>query len=278
MMDPVTFLFVPAHDERKVANALEARSDAVVLDLEDSVPDDRKAAARAAVRDRVAGADIGSIAWVRVNAVGPSFHDDVTSIDWSRVAGAVLPKAEDPSAVAALERAGAMRILLLIESATGLEALPSLVRASHRVARLAIGTWDLALDLGLLAIDDPDDSELIWQIRGEIVVRSRALGLKAPLDGIYAAIADDDGLRAVCTRAFRLGYGGKLLVHPRQVSIARSIFEPDSDALQRATETISAYDNAAATGRGAIRVRGRLVDRPMVDRARALVARATRDR
>src|SRR5262249_49945972 len=117
-----------------------------------------------------------------------------------------------------------------------------------------------------------------WQIRGDLVVRSRALGLQAPLDGIYAAVADDEGFRAVCARAFRLGYGGKLLVHPRQVAIARSVFEPDADALQLAIETIAAYDTAVANGRGAIRVRGRLVDRPMVDRARALVARSVRDR
>src|SRR5207247_3203534 len=128
-----------------------------------------------------------------------------------------------PAAVAALERAGARQILLLIESAAGLEAFSMLARVSQRVARAAIGTWDLALDLGLVGVDDPDDSELIWQIRGDLVVRSRALGLQPPLDGIYAAVDDDDGLAAVCMRSFRLGYGGKLLIHPRQIPIARSV-------------------------------------------------------
>ena len=149
-----------------------------------------------------------------------------------------------------------------------------LARVSQRVARAAIGTWDLALDLGLVGVDDPDDSELIWQIRGDLVVRSRALGLQPPLDGIYAAVDDDDGLAAVCMRSFRLGYGGKLLIHPRQIPIARSVFEPENDAVQLANETIAAYEHAAATGRGAVRVRGRLVDRPMVERARALAARS----
>lgn len=275
MRPAVTFLFVPAHDGQKVDKAFEAGSDAIILDLEDSVPDDQKAIARAAVRDRSTSTDAGTAIWVRVNGAGECFEEDLHSLDWSRLAGAVLPKAELPSAVAAVERAGALRILLLIESAVGLKALPALARESERVARVAIGTWDLALDLSLVGIDDPDDSELIWQIRGELVVLSRALGLQPPIDGIYAAIDDDDGLASECTRAFRLGYGGKLLIHPRQLPIARSVFEPNPDALRLANETIAAYEQAVVTGRGAVRVRGRLVDRPMVERARALAARSS---
>jgi citrate lyase beta subunit len=269
---PVTFLFVPAHEERKVDKAFEAGSDAVILDLEDSVPDDRKAAARVAVRNRLARAAANTNVWVRVNGAGNDFEEDVQSLDWSRVAGVVLPKVELPSAVATLERAGVRRLLLLIESAAGLEALPALARTTVMVCT-AIGTWDLALDLGLTGIDDPDQSELIWHVRRELVVRSRAANLPPPIDGVFTAIDDDDGLAAVCARAFRLGYGGKLLIHPRQVPIARAAFAPDSDALRLANETIAAYEEAAANGRGAIRVRGRMVDRPMIDRARALTAR-----
>src|SRR5436190_18084856 len=103
MRPVVTFLFVPAHEERKVDKAFEAGSDAIVLDLEDSVPDDQKAAARAAVCDRLMRDDAATSVWVRVNGAGKSFDDDLRVIDWSRVAGAVLPKAEQPAAVAALE-------------------------------------------------------------------------------------------------------------------------------------------------------------------------------
>lgn len=270
---PVTFLFVPGHDDRKVDKAFEAGSDAVILDLEDSVPIDQKAAARAAVSKRLARTGSDTAIWARVNSAADDFEDDVHALDWSRVAGVVLPKVERPSALAALERAGARQFLMLIESAAGLDALPSLASTTQLLTRAAIGTWDLALDLGLMGIDDPDESELIWHVRRELVVRCRAANLPPPIDGIYAAIDDDEGLAAVCRRSFRLGYGGKLLIHPRQVPIARSVFKPDADALHLADETIAAYEEAAANGHGAIRVRGRMVDRPMVERARALTAR-----
>lgn len=271
----MTFLFVPAHEDRKVARALQAGSDAVVLDLEDSVPDDMKAAARAAIPGYVDALPAGPHpeVWVRVNAAGATFDQDVAAIEWPRLAGAVLPKAESPAKVAALDQAGAKRILLLVESAVGLGALRDLVAASHRVERCAIGTWDLSLDLGLLAIEDPDDAELMWQVRGNLVVQSRQLDLRPPIDGIYARLDDDEGLRAACIRALRLGYGGKLLVHPRQIPVAQSVFGPDHERIRLAREIVDAYEQGVREGRGAVQVRGRLVDRPMVDRARALVER-----
>jgi citrate lyase beta subunit len=269
----VTFLFVPAHDERKVRAALLTDSDAVILDLEDSVPDGSKAAARDSVRELTTRGSLPTPIWVRVNAGGALFHDDVEGVDWSKVAGAVLPKAESPSSVVALEDAGARRILLLIESAAGIASLPSLAHASTCVAQVAIGTWDLALDLGLFAVDDPDESELMWQVRGQLVLQSRVLGLIPPLDGVFTRLDDEQGLRRACDRAFRLGFGGKLVIHPKQLAIARSVFQPDAKTLQLARETIAAYERATVAGRGAIRVDGRMVDRPMVERARALTAR-----
>ena len=272
MTSPVTFLFVPAHEERKTDKAFTIGSDAVILDLEDGVPPDQRDAARAAVARRLARLN-GVETWVRVNSSGDDLEDDLRAIDLSRAAGVVLPKAELPAAVAALERAGAQQLLLLVETAAGLEAVPALARASRLFTRVAIGTWDLALDLGLSGMADPDESELIWHSRRELVIRSRIAGLPPPVDGVYTAIDDDEGLAVVCRRVFELGYGAKLLVHPRQVPIARACFRPDADALRLADETIAAYEQSLAGGRGVIRVRGRMVDRPMVERARALSAR-----
>ena len=269
----MTFLFVPAHEDRKVAKALRAGSDAVILDLEDSVPDEMKANARAAIAGWAHAEPAGPHPeiWVRVNAADASFDADLSAIEWPRVAGAVLPKAESPAKVAALDRAGAKRILLMVESAVGLGALGDLVVASRRVERCAIGTWDLCLDLGILTVEDPDDAELMWQVRGDLVVQSRQLDLQPPIDGICARLDDEEGLRAVCIRALALGYGGKLLVHPRQIPVARSVFGPDQERVRLAREIIDAYERGVREGSGAVQVRGRLVDRPMVDRARALV-------
>lgn len=305
-----TYLFVPAHDARKVARALGSGSGAVILDLEDAVPEEEKERARQAVAELLArqrlplgfgGLSTGQQAlsggegqmavdsprtspaetvqrttelWIRVNGFqGPYFAEDVASVDWSRATGAVIPKAEDPSAVAALEAAGVRRILLLIESVAGFAALPSMVGVGSRVERIAVGTWDLALDLGLVAVDDPDESDLIWQMRGHAVIESRRLGLRPPIDGIYARFQDDNGLREACRRALRIGFGGKLLIHPRQIAVAQSVFTPDTAAVESAHEVVAAYKKALREGRGAVQVRGQAVDKPVVERALALLAR-----
>ncbi len=272
----LTYLFVPAHEPKKVDKAMVAGSQAVILDLEDSVPSQEKGTAREGVRRllNMESVPAGVEVWVRVNGGGsPYFEDDVRAVDWARVAGAVLPKAEEAASVQVLERAGARRLILLIESVLGLSKLSTLAASSTGVERVAPGTWDLALDLGLLAEDDPDGSELIWQIRGQIVLESRRLGLKPPIDGIYARFDDEGGLRTVCKRALRMGYGGKLLIHPRQIPVAKAVFSPDAEALQFAREVVRAHEEAVRHGRGAVQVRGRVIDRPMVERARALLER-----
>ena len=158
-----------------------------------------------------------------------------------------------------------------IETVAGFSALPRLA-GEDGVAGFAIGTLDLACDLNL-PVDDPDDAELIWQLRGTLAIDSRRLGLAPPIDGVYTRLDDDTGLRAVSERARRMGYGGKLLVHPRQIDIVRSAFTPRLTELQWAQEIVDAFERAAVDGRAAIQVRGRMVDQPVVTRARALLAR-----
>jgi citrate lyase subunit beta/citryl-CoA lyase len=270
----VIFLFVPAHEPRKVARALESASDAVILDLEDAVPEAQKADARREAAQCLARASSlgGPEMWFRINATDPEFEQDLEAIDWTRAAGVVVPKAEDPQRIARVERAGAKRVLPLIETAAGLAMTDRLVTAGERVHCLAIGTWDLALDLRLFHVDDPDDSDLIWQLRGEFVVTSRRLGLRPPIDGVCAQFENEARFETVSRRAAALGYGGKLLIHPRQIAIAQQIFTPDAAALDSARRLLDTYAAAAAEGRGAARFDGRLIDRPMVERAKALLA------
>src|SRR5262245_33970822 len=148
----MTFLFAPAHEPRKTAKALASSSAAVILDLEDAVPDDQKEMARhAAARCLVERPSMTMPAvWVRINGTDPDFERDLAAIDWDKAAGVVLPKAEDPERVVEVERAGAARVLPLVESAAGLGGLDRIVTKSTRINRLAIGTYDLALDLRLL--------------------------------------------------------------------------------------------------------------------------------
>lgn len=271
---PVTYLFVPATEERKVAKAMQSGADAVILDLEDSIADGMKENARRHLGQYVRTTPIapaGPEVWVRVNGTTLDFPADIKAIRWESVWGAVLPKAERPENVRALMDAGAKRVLPIIESAAGFNALGKLVEVGG-VERFAIGTWDLAIDLGILAVR-PDESELIWQLRGEIVLASRQLALPPPVDGVHVQFDDDEGLRSLSERTHRMGFGAKLLIHPRQIPIVRAVFRPDDQTLQHARDVVRVYDEAVREGRGAVQLNGEMIDRPIVERARALLAR-----
>lgn len=271
-----TFMFVPAHDARKVAKAQGSAADAIILDLEDAVPDQAKAEAREAAARTVREhpADAPQL-WVRVNAAGtPYYEDDLRAIDWSR-AGLLVPKAEDADAIRAFATLPLSRLILTLETAAGCARVAAVVAAAPIQPRLALGTWDLALDVGL-PVDDPDESELVWHVRAQTVIASAALGLTAPIDGVYGRIDDDAGFERMSARAHQLGFGGKLLVHPRQIPLAAKIFGRDEAQLGAARALIAAYEAAARTGTGAIRHDGQMVDRVHVEKARRLVARWSR--
>src|SRR5262245_26725603 len=190
-MHPVTYLFVPGTEDRKIAKAMQSDADAVILDLEDSIADDMKDVARehlaAYLRSYQPGSS-GPQVWVRVNSSDSIFSADLKAIPWNKIYGAVLPKAEHVENVKALIDAGAHRILPIIESAAGFNALTRLAGTGN-VERLAIGTWDLAIDLGIIGVR-ADDSELIWQLRGHLVLASRQLDLPPPVDGVHGQFDD----------------------------------------------------------------------------------------
>lgn len=271
----MTYLFAPGNEPSKAAKAIASAAHAVILDLEASVPVDRKEQARADVREVIrTHQDARARLWVRVNPVGPEFDRDLRAIDWSAVSGAMLAQADDPSALQTLADAGATHLLPLVESAIAFDRLPALA-AVRGVERFAIGTWDLLLDLGILSVSDPDESELIWQLRGQLVLASRQAGLQPPIDGVFARLDDDESFVRACRRAQALGYGGKLLIHPRQIAMAAEVFGVDEERLQLAREMIDAYERALQDGLGVVRVRGRMVDKPMIEQARALLTRGS---
>lgn len=269
-----TFLFVPAYDARKTTKALASSADAVILDLEDAVPEDMKAAAREAaasiLRQR---ASRPPQVWIRVNAARSAHHAaDIAAIDWTAADGMVLPKAEDRASVEDSAKRGVRGLILTLESVAGFAEAAAMVGAAPVKPRLAIGTWDLAHDLSL-PIDDPDESELIWNLRSKMVISSRRLGLQPPVDGVYGRIDDAPGFQAKSQRAFSLGFGGKLLIHPAQIPLAAQIFSITDAQVAEARELIAAYEDAQRSGVGAIRHAGQMVDAVHVHRARALLAR-----
>lgn len=267
------WLFVPGSRPERFDKAAAAGAAEVVLDLEDAVGGDDKGAAREAV---VAWLDAGGTGWVRVNAAGTPWHDDdlaalaalVVAPDAAGLRGVVLPKAEDPEDVRRVlavlpDGAG---LVPLVESARGVLGAAA-IAASPGVTRLAFGSVDYSLDIG--AEEEP---ATLAHPRSVLVVASRAAGLAAPVDGVTTDVRDEALVAADADRARRLGFGAKLCIHPAQVPVVRRVFAPSDEDLAWARGVLDAA-GAHPTG-AAFAHEGRMVDAPVLARARVLLDRA----
>lgn len=266
-----SLLFVPGNDERKVARALDSEADAVIVDLEDAVPVAEKAAAREQVLELLAHASPSAATMVRINAIDTPFgQSDWAAVRESAVGAVVLPKAT-PAAVRALAGEGPP-VLAIVETAAGLRTAFELASAP-RVAALALGGADLGLELRLEP--RPDGQEILFA-RSTLVVDSAAAGLRRPFDVVHLDVRDLDGLADEARLARSLGFGGKLCVHPAQVGVVNEVFSPSAEQLDWAERVVDAYEQAVREGRGAVALAGQMIDLPVVERARGLLAEAGR--
>jgi citrate lyase subunit beta / citryl-CoA lyase len=262
-MSDRSFLFVPGNRSERFAKACAAGADAVILDLEDAVAPGDKDKARAAVAEFLRGA---RPVWIRVNGADTSWHEaDLALLGLPGLAGVAVPKAEDPAALRALTRRlpTGLPLMPLVESALGLWNAADLARVEG-VTRLAFGSVDFQLDAGITG----EGEELLYA-RSRLVVASRVAGKLPPVDGVTVDIADVRGLAADVARARRLGFGGKLCIHPAQVAAVNDGFLPPAVEIEWARKVVAA---AAAAGDNAVRLDGKLVDLPIIERARALLA------
>ena len=218
---PIAFrslLFVPADRPDRLRAGFAGDADAVVADLEDAVPGDRKDAARAVAAELLPTLT-GAARLVRVNAPETGLTDtDLDAIAGLELDAVVLPKAT-PDAVAALGSAGPP-LIAVIETAAGLR-LAYEVASAPRVAALALGAADLSADLRLES--RPDAVELLYA-RSQLVVDSRAAGIRAPFDRVFPRLTDAEGLRADAELARALGYGGKSCTHLTQPAVVNDVF------------------------------------------------------
>ena len=260
----ISLLFVPASRPERFDKALGSGADAVIVDLEDAVAPADKDAARAAL---AAWLDPAHPVLVRINAADtPWFAADLELLARPGVSAVVLPKAEHPDDVVVASRAGGgLAVLPLIESALGFEQRRALARAD-RVERLIFGHIDFQADLNMRATE-----EELLPFRTALVLASRLAGIAAPIDGVCTAIDDAELLQADALRARRLGFGGKLCIHPRQVAVVNRCFAPSAEEVAWAQRVIAAD---TASGGAAVAVDGKMVDRPVVLRAQAILVEA----
>ena len=266
-----SLLFAPGSDERKLRKALESAADGVVADLEDAVAPDEKAAARDVVR-RVLSTVVtgtGRPAAVRVNGVEtPYFRDDLVLVSELMPDALVVPKAS-PEAVAALGSEGPP-VIAIVETAEGLRLAYETAR-SPRVVALVLGAADLGAELGL---EPRADGLEILYARSKVVVDSAAAGIRAPVDVVYLCLRDLEGLEEQARLARSLGFRGKACVHPDQVEVVNRVFAPTSAEVDWARRVVEAFEQGELAGRGVVALDGTMVDLPVVERARRILAEA----
>jgi citrate lyase subunit beta/citryl-CoA lyase len=246
-----TYLFVPGDRPDRFGKAVASGADVVVLDLEDAVAPADKDAARDAV---AAWLTAGGRAMVRINAPGTPWSDADAALVAARGVPVLVPKAETPGVLA-----GFREVVALIETALGVERAGELA-AVPSVTRLAFGSVDLGTELGVA----PEDPEPFAYARSRLVVASAAAGLAPPVDGVTTDLRDDERLAADVRYARRMGFGGKLCVHPRQVEPVRAGFAPTTAELDWARRVVTAGDSVST-------VDGKMVDKPVLARARRIL-------
>lgn len=261
-----SYLFVPGNRPERFAKAGASGAHAVIVDLEDAVSPRDKEAARAAVQ---AALQTSQPVHVRINGADTEwFHDDVDMCRAAgrRIAGIMIPKAErtDDLAWVASRVGEQVPLLPLIETAQGMWNAEA-IACQAGVQRLAFGSIDFQVDLGI----NGDGDELLY-FRSQLVLVSRVAGIMAPLDGVTTAIDDEQRLQADTLKAYRLGFGGKLCIHPRQVETVNACFRPGSEETEWARRVLEA---AAGAGGAAVSVDGKMVDKPVLLRAQAILAR-----
>jgi len=277
-------LFVPASRAELFPKALASEADALSFDLEDAVEESRKADARqalAALLCEPEAQQAGKRLIVRINASTTAhFQADIEAITRASLDTVNLPMVESVDEILALagllDRLEAERgiarpigILVNIESPRGLRRAADLACSHPRVNGLQIGYGDLFGPAGI----DPTDFEAAQFVRMQVRMAAAEAGVAA-YDGAHTNIRDLEGFRRSCAAATRLGFAGKSCIHPTQIAAANEIFMPDPAQLAHARRVVAAAEENLARGIGAFSVDGQLIDGPLIDRARALVARA----
>jgi citrate lyase subunit beta/citryl-CoA lyase len=272
-------LYMPGSNPRALEKAASLAADGLILDLEDAVAPEAKAAARDLVA-KAAGPDRASFGRreviVRVNALDtPWGHDDVVAAARLKADAILFPKVSTPedvmAAIRALEAAGApesLPIWIMAETPRGILEIDRIAGAHPRLACIVAGTSDLARDLR--ARHTPGREGMLAAL-SLMVLAARAHGLDA-LDGVHLDLQDEAGFAAACEQGRNMGFDGKTLIHPKQLEAANRIFAPSAAELQTATKVVAAWNAARAEGKGVCVVDGKLIEKLHVEEYERMIA------
>jgi citrate lyase subunit beta/citryl-CoA lyase len=283
-----SFLFAPGNVPRRVEKALTLETDAVIVDLEDSVGASEKVATRKAVAEALRQPRRGR-GYVRVNAASTSYcYGDLLETIHKGVEGVMLPKVESAAELHAIDwlltslehergiAEGSIDLMPQVETAAGVQRIERIVQGRNlrtyktpwRVKRVVFGAADYANDVGLTpTLDEPELAEA----RARIVMISRAAGLENPVDSPWFHLKETEAFRRSNERSRRGGFQGRCCIHPDQLAPVNAAYLPGEQELAQARRIVAAFKEAEAKGAAAIQVDGQMIDYPVAYRAQGLL-------
>lgn len=272
-----TRLYIPGNTPKLMLNAGIHKADGIILDLEDSVAPTRKNEARVLVRNVLRTLNFyDSERMVRINQL-PLGLDDLDIIVPQNPDVILIPKTENPGQVqkvadriVKLNKKKKIWLIPIIESAIGIENAFQIASASPDVVAVAIGLEDYTADIG---VDRTKSGEESLYARLRIVNACKAAGIQ-PLDSVYPDVADEEGLVESAIKSRSLGFEGMGCIHPRQIRPVRNCFMPGPEEIDRACRIVVAYETAESKGIGVVSLGSKMIDRPVVNRALAIIALA----
>ena len=281
MTYPLITLYVPGTRPELIEKAARCAPDAVIIDLEDTVPPDRKNQVRQDIADILPS--VGLPVVVRVNNDPDFLEADLRAMTNEHVYGLFLPKAEEPEQVRQVDAimgevereqglaADSVKLMPMMETALGVVRCYELASAAARVETISFGSAeDGDLQGDLHCAWSVEGTELLYA-RSKVLLDARAARLPYVLDGAYSDIKNEDALRADCVLSKRLGYDGRTLIHPAQVAVAREAYAASAEELDYYHRLITAFEAAEAQGSASISLDGKLVDYAMYKKALTFV-------
>ncbi len=276
-----TMLFCPANDLRKVGKALMLDVDGVVLDLEDAVAISEKTNARNALKEALALPRKGDL-FIRVNDAQTDFIlSDLLAAVTEGVKGLVLAKSETAEEIRQVDwlmgkiekdrglPLNSLELIPFIESANAIVNAHAIASACSRISRMFLGGVDYVLDIGTSF--SKEGTELFYA-RAQLVVASRAAGIEPPIDTVYPAFKDIEGLVADARVVRQMGFQGKLAIHPGQIGPLNEVFSPTPDEISWAKKIVEVFDESEARGQAVFQVDGKMIEYPIANRARRILA------
>ncbi len=279
-----TALFIPGNQPKMHISADVFGADCLIFDLEDSVAIHQKDSARLLVKEMIQAFDLSyTEVIVRINPVDSSFYqDDLKEMLQARPDALMIPKATK----AVIEKVEAdlkhyndiypnetLKLYIIIETAMGVETALETCLASKRIIGVLLGGEDLCTDMKVT----PTKQRIELQYpRSKIAMTAAACNIMA-WDTPFVDIDDHDGFKEDALMAKALGFGGKVCIHPNQIDIVKEVFAISEKQLKEAQEIIEAYELAQQQGLGAFSYRGKMIDKPILERAQQIVAASSKE-